>query len=59
VVRKVLVVNAAGTRVTLNPNANLARNTTYRLTLSGGGSGIRDMAGNALVTLTTHFRTRP
>jgi len=58
-VAKALVVNAAGTSVTLNPNATLARNTTYRLTLIGGGARIRDMAGNALVNITTHFRTRP
>jgi methionine-rich copper-binding protein CopC len=58
-VAKALVVNAAGTRVTLTPNVNLARNTTYRLTLIGGGARIRDMAGNAFVNVTTVFRTRP
>jgi len=58
-VPKALVVNAAGTRVTLNPNVTLARNTTFRLTLTGGATRIRDMAGNALVTISTQFRTRP
>ena len=58
-VTTVLVVNNAGTRVRLNPSANLARNTVYRLTLRGGNTAIRDVAGNALATFTTHFRTRP
>jgi len=54
-----VTVNAAGTVGTLNPNANLAGNTLYRVTLTGGTSAIRDLAGNALVTTTWTFRTRP
>ncbi len=58
-VRTVVSVNSAGTRVTLNPRAKLVRNTVYALTLKGGSTAIRDLAGNSLATFTTHFRTRP
>ncbi|MBD2441495.1 DUF4082 domain-containing protein, partial [Nostoc sp. FACHB-110] len=33
---------------TLQPNANLAVNTTYTATVSSGSSGVKDLAGNAL-----------
>ena len=58
-VRTVVSINSAGTRVTLDPRAKLVRNTVYRLILKGGATAIRDVAGNALLTFTTHFRTRP
>ena len=54
----VFTINNAGNRVTLDPSANLARNTVYRLTLTGGITAIRDVAGNPLVTFTSTFRTR-
>jgi hypothetical protein len=54
-----LTANAAGTRVTVNPNANLTRNTLYTLTLTGGASAIRDGANNPLATTTITFRTAP
>jgi hypothetical protein len=52
-----LTVNTTGTRVTVNPNANLARNTLYRLTLTGGTTAIRDGFDNPLATTTITFRT--
>jgi Big-like domain-containing protein/fibronectin type III domain protein len=58
-VKTFVTVNTAGTRLTIDPRVDLARNTGYRLTLTGGASAIRDAAGNPLVTLTTRFRTRP
>jgi len=54
-----LTVNTTGTRVTVNPNANLARNTLYRLTLTGGTTAIRDGFDNPLATTTISFRTVP
>ena len=58
-VRTVVSINSAGTRVRLDPSAKLVRNTVYKLTLKGGATAIRDVAGNSLATFTTHFRTRP
>lgn len=52
-------LNAAGTRLTVNPTPTLTRNTLYRITLTGGPGLIRDAFGNALVTTTITFRTRP
>ena len=50
----------AGTRVmTMNPNANLVANTQYRVTLTGGGGAIRDLAGAPLATTTWTFTTGP
>jgi beta-lactam-binding protein with PASTA domain len=41
----------AGTRVgTLMPSAALAASTTYMATITGGGSGVKDLAGNALAS---------
>ena len=34
--------------VTLNPDANLAANTTYQVVVVGGSSGVKDLNGNAL-----------
>jgi methionine-rich copper-binding protein CopC len=53
----VLTANTAGTRVTVNPSANLARNTNYRLTLTGGPTALRDAFDNPLATTTITFRT--
>jgi Bacterial Ig-like domain len=35
---------------TLNPDANLAANTTYQVVVVGGSSGVKDLNGNALGT---------
>ncbi|HYO39986.1 MAG TPA: peroxidase family protein [Nocardioidaceae bacterium] len=50
----------ATTRVaTLNPNVNLLANTQYRVTLTGGATAIRDLAGAPLVTTSWTFTTGP
>ncbi len=58
VIGRALTTNGAGTRLTINPNPPLVRNTLYRLTLTGSPTGIRDAAGNPLVTRVITFRTR-
>jgi Ca2+-binding RTX toxin-like protein len=46
------------TRVlTINPNASLLANTQYRVTITGGTTGVRDLAGNPLTTRTWTFTT--
>jgi len=53
-------VTLSGNVVTINPSANLAPDTLYTVTLMGGASGIKDLAGNALVSnYTFTFRTAP
>lgn len=59
VVAAAVTVNTAGTRVTVNPAPALARNTLYRVTLTGGAGALRDQSGNPLTTTTITFRTRP
>jgi hypothetical protein len=52
------VTQATGTnRWVLNPNASLARNTLYTVTVTGGPTAIRDAAGNAFASTTWTFRT--
>jgi titin len=41
----------------LNPNATLAANTQYRVTLTGGATAIRDGANNPLANVTWTFTT--
>jgi methionine-rich copper-binding protein CopC len=54
------VTFVAATRVlTINPTANLANDTLYTVTLTGGTAAIRDTAGNPLATTTWTFRTGP
>jgi Bacterial Ig-like domain/Chitobiase/beta-hexosaminidase C-terminal domain len=54
------VVYNATTRVaTLDPTANLAADTKYTATLTGGASGIKDAGGNPLATTTWTFTTGP
>ncbi|WP_326968254.1 peroxidase family protein [Arthrobacter sp. CG_A4] len=49
---------SAATRVlTINPRASLAPNTQYRVTITGGTTGVRDLAGNPLTTRTWTFTT--
>ena len=38
---------------TLNPTADLAANTTYTATITGGSAGVKDVAGNALASTRT------
>src|SRR5207237_118983 len=42
--------SAATQTVTLDPTASLAANTSYTVTIKGGSSGAKDLAGNALAT---------
>ena len=51
--------STAGNRITVNPVPSLARNTLYRVTLTGGTSAVRDVVGNPLASTTITFRTRP
>jgi methionine-rich copper-binding protein CopC len=43
----------------LNPNANLANDTRYTVTLTGGTTAIRDAAGNALTSTSWTFLSGP
>ena len=43
----------------LNPAATLAADTNYTMTVTGGATAIRDMAGNPLTTVSTTFTTGP
>jgi hypothetical protein len=44
--------------LTITPSASLAGNTTYTVTLKGGSTGIKDLAGNALASdYTWNFTT--
>ena len=52
--------NATTLTATLTPSAALAGSTTYTVTLTGGASGVKDLAGNALaVNRTWSFTTMP
>jgi len=52
------VTQVPGTnRYTLTPSGALTGSTRYTVTVTGGGSGIRDLAGNPLSTLTWAFTT--
>jgi hypothetical protein len=53
----VVSYNAATRTVTLNPSATLLANTQYRISLTGGTSAIRDLAGNPLGSGAWIFRT--
>ena len=49
---------STATRVlTINPRASLDPNTQYRVTITGGTTGVRDLAGNPLTTRTWTFTT--
>jgi Ca2+-binding RTX toxin-like protein len=53
-------IDGTGRIITLNPTvALLAANTQYRLTLTGGPSAIRSLAGTPLVTTSWTFTTGP
>jgi hypothetical protein len=60
VIPAVLTMNLASTRVTVNPNAALARNTLYRVTLVGGPAAIRAATGGTpLVSHSWTFTSAP
>ena len=50
--------NAANNTVTITPTAALANSKTYTISILGGTSGVKDVAGNALAqTFTSSFTT--
>ncbi len=50
--------NAGTNTATLTPSAALANSTTYTVSVTGGASGVKDLAGNALAsTVTSSFTT--
>jgi methionine-rich copper-binding protein CopC len=51
--------DAATKTATLNPSADLASNTTYTATLTGGPTAIRDAVGNPLTSTSWTFTTGP
>jgi hypothetical protein len=56
-VAAVVTYDATTRRLTLNPNSTLAARTVYTATLTGGTTGIRDLAGNPLTTTRWSFTT--
>jgi glucose/arabinose dehydrogenase len=42
-------VSTSGVQITLDPNSVLAGSAVYTATITGGASGVKDLAGNALV----------
>jgi hypothetical protein len=56
-VSAVVSYDATTRRLTLNPNSTLAARTVYTATLTGGTTGIRDLAGNPLTTTRWSFTT--
>jgi Bacterial Ig-like domain/Protein of unknown function (DUF1565) len=53
----VVTYAAASRTATLDPSADLAANTQYTATLTGGASAIRDAANNPLATVSWTFTT--
>ncbi|MDX1995676.1 MAG: malectin domain-containing carbohydrate-binding protein, partial [bacterium] len=45
--------NAASFTATLNPSSSLAYSTTYTVSVVGGATGLKDVAGNALAATST------
>ena len=43
-------VSTSGSQITLDPSASLASSTIYTATITGGASGVKDLAGNALAS---------
>jgi hypothetical protein len=43
--------------LTVNPSATLAANTKFLVTIIGGRTAVRDLAGNPLVTKSWSFTT--
>lgn len=53
-------LNAAGTVATFTPSSPLLTSTVYTFTIKGGASGVKDLAGNALVAdFICSFTTSP
>jgi hypothetical protein len=53
-------VSTSGNQITLTPAVSLAASTTYTVTITGGASGVKDLAGNALASnYSWSFTTAP
>jgi M6 family metalloprotease-like protein len=57
VVPAALSYNSSTRTVTINPTTNLAADTRYTVTLTGGPTGVRDGVDNPLATTTWSFTT--
>jgi hypothetical protein len=57
VVTATVTYNATTRSLTLSPSSTLAASTRYTATLTGGTTGIRDMAGNPMSTSSWSFTT--
>ena len=57
VVSSVVLFNTATRELTINPVANLAANVQYRVTITGGNTAVRDVAGNPMATRVWVFTT--
>ena len=56
-VASAVTFNSTTRVLTINPGASLLANTQYRVTITGGTAGVRDLAGNPLTTRTWTFTT--
>ncbi|MBT2547371.1 peroxidase family protein [Arthrobacter sp. ISL-65] len=52
-----MVFNPNNRGLTINPSGTLLANTQYRVTVTGGTSAVRDLAGNPFVTRSWTFTT--
>ena len=43
-------VNTAGSQIILTPSTSLSHSSTYTVSIAGGPSGVKDLAGNALAS---------
>ncbi|MEX0679333.1 MAG: DUF4082 domain-containing protein, partial [Pirellulales bacterium] len=58
VIPSALAYNSSTNTATLTPSAALANSTTYTIVVKGGSAGVKDLAGNALVSdVTSSFTT--
>ncbi|MEX0679332.1 MAG: N,N-dimethylformamidase beta subunit family domain-containing protein, partial [Pirellulales bacterium] len=58
VVPSTVAYNSSTNTATLTPSAALANSTTYTIVVKGGSAGVKDLAGNALVSdATSSFTT--
>jgi hypothetical protein len=52
-----VTLDASKRVLTLDPSSSLAANAQYRVTITGGGSAVRDLAGNPTGTHSWTFTT--
>ena len=54
-----LALLSGSTIISLDPTASLLADTQYRMTITGGNTSVRDLAGNPITTVTWTFFTGP